>query len=158
MKQQIDAATEAKAAELVALLSNPDDYQKWLAEMRGVIARCDSKLAAAAAAEAKSANAERLLHDATEMLAKQSAREQVLVDKEADLVERAEQLAAQASAAADDYARRHAELNTRSKLLDSRAEHLDGARKLLHDGLLKLRAVWAALKQVGADVDALTVH
>jgi hypothetical protein len=109
-RQPIDAATEAKAAELVALLSDRGAYEKWPAEMRGVIAAADSKLAAAAAADAKVASAEKLLDDATRMLSQQSAREQALVDKEADLKERQEQLAAHASAAAADYARQQAHL------------------------------------------------
>jgi hypothetical protein len=138
-REPIDAVTEARAAEMVALLSDPAAYQKWLAEMRGIIHNADNKIAAAAAAEQKSANAQRLLDDATAMLAKQSAREAALVDKEADLKERQEQLATQTSAAAADYARQQAHLAAQSRLIDARAEHLDGARRLLRDGLVRLR-------------------
>jgi predicted nucleic acid-binding Zn-ribbon protein len=155
MKQKIDAATEAKAAELVALLSNPDDYARWLSEMRSVISNADFKLAELAKAEAKSANAERLLRDAESLLAKQSERETALIDKESDLRERAEQLSAQINDAMATHTRQQADLATRSKLLDARVEHLDRARKLVRDGLQRLRDEWSALKQVGADVEAL---
>jgi hypothetical protein len=50
-------------------------------------------------------------------------------------------------------------LPRRFRLLDARAEHLDGARKLLRDGLQRLRDEWVALRKVGEDVEALsTVH
>jgi hypothetical protein len=157
-KIDVDAGTAAKAAELVAMLSDRGAYEKWLAAMRGIIASADSKLAAAAA-EAKSKNAEKLLRDATAMLAKQTEREQALADKEANLRERESALALATKTADDDHARQQTDLNARARLLDARAEHLDGARKLLREGLQRLRDEWVALRKVGEDIEALqTVH
>jgi hypothetical protein len=155
----IDAAAEARAAELVAMLSDPSAYQKWLAEMRGIISAADSKLAAAAAAEAKSANAEKLLRDATALLGKQEAREQALADREADLRQRESALTAKAKATDEELARQQADLAARARLLDAREEHLTSGRKILRDGIQQLRDEWVALKKVGEDIEALhTMH
>jgi Skp family chaperone for outer membrane proteins len=155
----IDAAAEARAAELVAMLSDPGAYQKWLAEMRGIIAVADSKLAEASAAEIKTANADKLFRDATAMLAKQTAREEALADKEANLREREEQLAAKVAAADEQHGHAEVGLTARARLLDQRTEVTEAARKLLHTGLERVRSEWVALKKVGEDVDALrTIH
>jgi hypothetical protein len=155
----IDAATEARAAELVAMLSDSDAYQKWLSEMRGIIASADGKLAAATAAEAKSANAQKLLRDATALLETQQARDQALADKDADLHERESALAAKAKATDEEHARQQANLAVRARLLDAREEHLTSGRKILRDGIQRLRDEWVALKKVGQDIEALhTLH
>jgi predicted nucleic acid-binding Zn-ribbon protein len=158
-KIDVDDATAVRAAELVALLSNPADYQRWLAEMRGVIASADAKLAAANEAAVKSVNAKKLFADATKMLGAQQAREQELKNREADLREREEKLAAQIRAADAEHVRQKADLTARAKLLDQRAEHLEGARKIMRNGIQRLRDEWAALKKVGQDIEALhTLH
>jgi chromosome segregation ATPase len=155
-KIDVDDATAVRAAELVALLSNPADYQRWLAEMRGVIASADAKLAAANEAAVKSVNAKKLFADATKMLGAQQAREQELKN---NLREREEKLAAQIRAADAEHVRQKADLTARAKLLDQRAEHLEGARKIMRNGIQRLRDEWAALKKVGQDIEALhTLH
>jgi chromosome segregation ATPase len=141
----VDDVTAAKAAEVIALLSNPDDYKRWLAEMRGVIAAADSKLASLKAAEAKSANAERLLADATNLLAKQEAHAQQIRDEEANLRERTEQSEARIKAADEEAARQKADIVAEKRLLANLGESLRTARNALVELKASIDAEWAEL-------------
>jgi predicted metal-dependent hydrolase len=159
VQHDLDPDLAAAVERTLQLLSDSAAYNKRLAELRGIAAAADSKLNEVRAMNQQAADSAAVMKDAMAMLARQSAREQALADKEADLRERESALALATKTADDDHVRQQPDLTARAKLLDQRAEHLEGARKLLRDGIQRLRDEWVALRKVGEDIEALpTMH
>jgi chromosome segregation ATPase len=155
MKTKIDDAVMNRASELIGLLSDPGAYQKWLAEMRGIIAAADNKLAAADAAAAKAKNAEKLLADATASLLQVEQREQAIEAKEAGLRDREGWLAAKIKEADEAHTRRQSELATKERLLNGVDERIKSALASAKEVKEYLDREWAELDIARGRVKAL---
>jgi hypothetical protein len=154
-----DDEVSAKAAELIALLSDSEAYNKRLAELRGVAAAANSKLAEATAFREQHAQADRLLKDAQALLAKQAVREQELNNAEADLREHQQQSAAAAKAAAEQDARRRAEMAAEQREIAFLKERILAGQCALAEAKKHIDAEWLAVEEARRQVQDLhTLH
>jgi chromosome segregation ATPase len=131
----LDPDLAAAVERTLQLLSDPNAFNRRLAELRGIAASADNKLAEVRAMNQRAADADKVMKDAMALLAKQAEREQAITSRETSLSDREERLAVKVKEAEDDRAHWQAHFAGQKKLLDDR----DGALVAAHAALVRMK-------------------
>jgi hypothetical protein len=140
-------------------LTDSEIYSKRLVELRGLSAAVDGKILEARALREEHDRANKLLKEATCLLATQHTREASLKAMEAGLVQREQQSAAAAQATAVECDRLRAELAAEERKINDLKERIVAGRAALAEAEKLIAAEWQAAEALHRQLqDQTTLH